>query len=335
MLQDYGKICYSISKADTSRRDGNTDSPYFIGASIIMITFVAGQFINEFSPDGGFTYKSIYASPINANLTKIELQDHADTAVGMLVGLSVFTKIFDERHDPRSMKTLMKDQTAISVGALLMQLDIMMGKGPNSFKLIDPTDLDAGYRDHNAIPEYERCQIEGSSLHSLTLMGLFGCIPNIKTGFTRDRLFITHSLQPIKKGDKLIIFNISSSVFNYIPTTTRQFFHQKIYNCPCDCQACTENWCMDDLRRRGVERVVYNQFVFFGMVNELNLLIEAKKANSRSYINPDKKAVAKVTDLLVRAWKHCEMPSTVITRAVRTFVETVGYFHGESRYDWI
>ncbi|KAJ8670018.1 hypothetical protein QAD02_001277, partial [Eretmocerus hayati] len=112
------------------------------------------------------------------------------------------------------------------------------------FQLVDPTDLMAeGYKTTSGSAE----KLLNLSFDASSLMSMYGCIPNIKAGLTREHLSVWHTLQPIKKGDRLIFFNPASTIYDNVPKSTRQRLFRTYYNCTCDCQACTENWHVDGL----------------------------------------------------------------------------------------
>ncbi|KAJ8670013.1 hypothetical protein QAD02_001272 [Eretmocerus hayati] len=248
----------------------------------------------------------------------------------MLACLAKLTEIFDIPHDFHSLKKLGNDDTVVSAGALLLKLSFLVTAKSIGFKLIDPTDLDATLHDDSYMHTNEN-NSNSLALNSSTLMAVKGCIPNIKIDYTRELMCVWHSLQPIKKGDKFIYLDMSSTIYNYIPKSIRQSVSRLFYNCACDCQACTEDWSMFDLEM-GMEAVVSkNQSMVIQMKNECDFLTAEKKCNPQKYINPDMKALCTAKDLIVRAWEHCDMPSAIITRAVRIFTETSGDFYGGSR----
>ncbi|KAJ8670017.1 hypothetical protein QAD02_001276 [Eretmocerus hayati] len=276
---------------------------------------------------------------MKAHLTKKELKEHSDTAANMLLTLGMFTKIFDETHDFYNMIKLVDDDVAISVGALLAKLYTMVIGRNVHFNLVDPTELNNDFDDSNPPILEESIEQHSWTLSILQLITIYSCVPNCGINLTREYLRIWHSLQPIKKGDKLILFNLKSSVYNYIPKPTRQLASRTYYNCSCDCRACIEDWSMVDLRK-GMEIVMRCDAadmvtkIHDELVRECNFFRTERKTNSRKYMNPDLKTMKKVKNLLIRAWTHCEMPSTIITRAVRIFTQSSGYFYCQSIHDW-
>ncbi|KAJ8670015.1 hypothetical protein QAD02_001274 [Eretmocerus hayati] len=263
------------------------------------------------------------------DLTEEEIDDHTETAIGILVGLGMLTETFDKSHDFRNMGKLMNDPIAISIGALFMKLSIMTQDKSLHLKLIDPSDFDRFSR------EQDENQVGCSSLNLSTLLSTNGCIPNVSYIYTRDFLCTWHSLQPIKKGDRLIHFDADATIFNYQPKPRRLLELHKSYNSSCDCRACAENWSAEDLRKGLVESVVHpDHYMTVGMIGELNYFLAERQSKSATYMNPDMKTMDRVKDLLLRAWQRFALPSTIITRAMRIYWESLRYFYWQSRYDF-
>ncbi|KAJ8670014.1 hypothetical protein QAD02_001273 [Eretmocerus hayati] len=287
--------------------------------------------MDNIASDGGLTYRSIYAIPVPTDLTEEEIDDHTETAIGILVGLGTLTETFGISQDFRNMGKLMNDPIAISIGALLMKLSLMTQekiKTSLSYRLIDPTDFDQ-------ISLTGRNEIRCSSLNLSTLLATNGCIPNATFSYTREVLCVWHSLQPIKKGDRLIYFDPDATIYNYYPKETRKLAFNGPKNSFCDCRACTEDWSAEDLKKGRVESVIHpDHSMTVGMIGELNYFLTQRQSKSAIFMNPDIKTMDKVKDLLLRAWQRFALPSTIITRAVRIYWETLRYFHGQSMYDF-
>ncbi|KAJ8670019.1 hypothetical protein QAD02_001278 [Eretmocerus hayati] len=201
-----------------------------------------------------------------------------------------------------------------------------------SFQLIDPTNLMAqSYTPGTGVAE----KFLSYAFEASSLLAMHGCIPNVKAGLTREHLSVWHTLQPIKKGDRIIIYNASSTIYDNVPKSTRQRLFQQYHNCACDCRACTENWCFDGLEPSKVSsNAGSNTEMVEQIVGELNYIDDEIKKNSRKFKNPDIKTVSRVKDLVVKAWKHCELPSPVIIRAVKLYHRMLGWFYGPSESEW-
>ncbi|KAJ8670012.1 hypothetical protein QAD02_001271 [Eretmocerus hayati] len=297
----------------------------------IIIFLIQGRFMDDITSDEGLTYRTICNFPVSiTNLTRKEIKDCAESAVFIMVGLGVLTETFDRSHDFYNMKKLMNDPIAISIGALFLKLIIMTKGKPLTIDLIDPTDLYAFLRETINKDEVLTC----SSLDSLSTMSVRGCIPNAIFIRTRDFLCTWHSIQPIRKGDKIVYLDSDSTIYCNSPKATRLLASRGSPNYPCDCRACKEDWPHEDTRE-GVEAVAHEDpDIKKQMMNELNSYAAENNSISPLYMNPDMKTMTKVKDLLLRAWKHYILPSTTITRAVRAFWETSTYFYGQSIYDY-
>ncbi|KAJ8670006.1 hypothetical protein QAD02_001265 [Eretmocerus hayati] len=273
------------------------------------------------------SYKSVYTIPVR-NLYDDDMEFAIRSSTFALIGLAKYTNLFNSKYNFSDMKRLMKNDTAIFVGALLLKFNIAITSICDKIDLVDPTREDYTTVSELTVrdPKMDIMQTN-CFLRASTMLHLNGCMPNVDVCLSHDVKFIIYALQPIKKGTKLIRLH-PVSIYNYSPKSKRQARHQMYYNCPCDCQACTENWFESSL---GGPFFASSGNVFSEeLTNEMMSIREDFETNFRKPNYPDIKVVSRAKDLLAKVWIQLDMPSPMTIYAVLLLVTIIHGFHRPS-----
>ncbi|KAJ8675555.1 hypothetical protein QAD02_011341, partial [Eretmocerus hayati] len=182
------------------------------------------------------SYKDIFTLPIDFD--QQELEQSVKDAVTALTGIAKYTKILGKNDDLTDIKNLMKDDTAILVGSLLLKFDLILTSGRPVVYLVDPNDERI-----NPDIKSDTTMMKSQCNHCLPLKILhtsIGCIPNVNHVHTYNNKSLLCAIRPIKAGDQLIIYMSSKSIWGKSSRVERQLQHCAFYKSPCECVACTD-----------------------------------------------------------------------------------------------
>ncbi|KAJ8675552.1 hypothetical protein QAD02_011338 [Eretmocerus hayati] len=277
-------------------------------------------------------YKSLFTLPVSQpdkRTLKLSVKD----TIAQLIGFAKFTDILGKKYDFTEIKKLLKDDTAILVGALLLKLNLILHDSNLWVDLVDPNNrLESS--DDETMEETIMKRLN-RSLPLLALHTVRGCIPNVESYATHGNKFITCAIRPIKAGEELILNVKSESVWYKGSTSERQLSYSKMYRCPCNCQACTGNW----------SEVVSNTYEFMmraikemespettKIANDIVSIVTHWEANCLKSNFPDFEVVSKAMNLVSVVWEHekLPMPSPTIHKSVILLIEIMGIFYDPS-----
>ncbi|KAJ8675557.1 hypothetical protein QAD02_011343 [Eretmocerus hayati] len=262
------------------------------------------------------SYKDVFFLPINFD--QIELEIFVKHSFNALTNIAKYTKILGENYDSPKIKNLMKDDTAILVGALLLKFTIILVTGrPVVVNLVSPNDkpIDPNNKDYEKRmkSQYNHC-LPLKILHSS-----IGCIPNVDHVPSHGNKSLLCAIRPIKAGDQLIMFEASKSIWNRATKTERRLEHGATYKTPCECIACTD-WSEildDDTKLVGI--ILKNE-MSYNLTWELwemrNTIILEWKNNFHKQNFPDIKMLQYTIDFVTVVWRRMTMPSALIIKSV-------------------
>ncbi|KAJ8670029.1 hypothetical protein QAD02_001288 [Eretmocerus hayati] len=261
-------------------------------------------------------YKNIFSLPTR-NLEKYDFDACLKSAVIALAGLARFTKLFDTSYDYTEIKKLMKNDLAVFVGALLAKYAIIITSRCAQINLFDPDEksdeMNSGLG--TLFPRREN----SSPLNSLSVLGQFtilNCIPNVMKTYTHNNKFIAFALHPIKKGEKLT--SSVACMYQRTPKLVRQAKYQKLYNRPCDCQACTENW-FETPGSDGSQGIPVSESdlpTAREILDETHAVFYDWDKKGSKLNHPDIKLLTRASNVVEKAWVHFPPPSPFSVNAL-------------------
>ncbi|KAJ8675567.1 hypothetical protein QAD02_011353 [Eretmocerus hayati] len=278
-------------------------------------------------------YKGIFTLTI-VNTNEDYLEYCIENSIAALVGHAMYTKILGKTYVFKDLKKLLKDDTAMIVGALLLKFSVITFVSCTQVHLIDPNDTE-NLHDRDPSAELINKAYSVATLHTLS-----GCFPNVNCCPGHGNKFITHAIRPIKAGDKLIAHFKSESIWSKLSTkSSRQADHVNLYGSACSCIACRENWSEDFTDNAKARLLAITEASgFFTSIqpeivklwNESNSILLEWKANSHKPSFPDTKILYRTIDLARSAWLQVSMPSAILTRCVVLLIEVYRIFHDPS-----
>ncbi|KAJ8675529.1 hypothetical protein QAD02_011315 [Eretmocerus hayati] len=221
------------------------------------------------------------------------------------------------------MTKLINDDKAMLAGALLLKLDMMISISP-LVRLVDPNRLDTDDGESGFKGPYNH------SFPLATLHTLEGCVPNVYSFPSQGNQYIICALRPIKAGEPLISYLTSISIWNKRTKAERQERHIETYGCPCNCQACTEDWAesLDNMKDSMI--LDFRNPIGLKLWEERNSIISDWEANKHKFNFPDIKIVSRAANLVDTAWKEFSMPSAIMLRSVYILEDVLDAFHDPS-----
>ncbi|KAJ8670025.1 hypothetical protein QAD02_001284 [Eretmocerus hayati] len=228
-----------------------------------------------------------------------------------LIGLA--KPVLNVKYDPFDLKELMKDETAIFMGALLCKFSMIDSTRTKVVKLTDP----AFKYDDLADEPHVRSIIMTSGLTSLS------CTPNAKHCLTFDNKVIMYAIAPIKQGTQIFSSPHSSSVYSVVESV-RQFFHKSFYQKTCDCRACIDNW--DELLKNP-DKVSSTSGAKSEILKELKAELDSIKETLECHPSfsqfgiVESHFIDRIRGLVVNTWKHFPMPSHITKFSVKFLIE--------------
>ncbi|KAJ8670022.1 hypothetical protein QAD02_001281 [Eretmocerus hayati] len=267
-------------------------------------------------PEQVFTdYRSVYTLRCR-KFAKKELDECIRNASVALMGLAKYSNIFGKKYALDEVNTLMKNDAAIFVGALLLKFNFVTISMLTTARLPDPSER---YKDSYS------SESVGSDLilNPITLMALRGCVPNIQSCIVSGVKVGTFALQPIKKGTKLCLFG-RGNIYDGTSKRERQAKYFKFYNSQCVCEAYTKNWpdILDDSNKLAAVYIPKSGPVAAKELRgEINAITAELRANDHKPNQPDHKLVRRIGELVPRIWEHFSLPAPETIRTVKLMIE--------------
>ncbi|KAJ8675553.1 hypothetical protein QAD02_011339 [Eretmocerus hayati] len=234
-----------------------------------------------------------------------------------------YSKILPKNYDFKEIRKLAKDENAILLGALLLKISIIITSACPNAELVD----------ERAMCKDVRCQCRppiNPSYTILMLHALIQCIPNCESTRTYNNKNVIFAIEPIKAGTPLILWTRSETVYDNVPRSKRQASVYRYYNCTCECKACEEDWLqyledspkMREIIEREKQHPIANK-----LWTDRSFIASDWQMNSHKPGYPDIKLFNRTLDLVKETWKHFEMPSAMVIRAVTLMLRVFTAFH--------
>ncbi|KAJ8669791.1 hypothetical protein QAD02_001050 [Eretmocerus hayati] len=247
--------------------------------------------------------------------------------------LAKYSTVFGETYDFDEIDQLMKNDSVVFSGALILRLCLLIGTKTISLYLIDPGEETDAMTVERSLTQHRPAN--NTPTFYTELFGFFtvsGCVPNGIHHLTYANRAITYSLSPIKKGSPIICS--PASIYKLIPKAERQAIHKNIYMRPCDCQACSEDWSefLTD-KEKFTEQFIAKPSIGYELTNKKKEIDEEIVAKSGRVNFPDPKLISKAFEFVTESWKHFPMPSMMTVRAVQSLEMLLGRLHVSRSYD--
>ncbi|KAJ8670024.1 hypothetical protein QAD02_001283 [Eretmocerus hayati] len=252
------------------------------------------------------SYKTLFLTPVR-NLSMDQLDDCLLSSCFVLIN---FVKpVLKVTYDPCDIKKLMKDETAIFMGALILKLRaIHMNRGRMA-KAWDP------------VPDGSGVDPTISSTVLTSRLTPISCTPNVEHCPTSNNQYFMYAIEPIKAGSQLLSSVFETSIYCNTTKHERQSIHKAYYKSLCKCRACTDNW----------DSILFNPTKVLSIPSEKSAILEELTAELCSLKQElrthsectigliDLQVIDRARKLMIRAWEHFPMPS-LFTFEVVNFV---------------
>ncbi|KAJ8675550.1 hypothetical protein QAD02_011336 [Eretmocerus hayati] len=278
-------------------------------------------------------YKTILATK-SLPVKRENLNFHTGSPVLALLGLAKFTTIFERSFSFNEIQKLMKNETAILTGCLLVKLSSVLFTGCGSINLVDPAVEDGSYGETK--PAYEmnaqewvirKCYMS----HITTMLALYGCIPNADSCRTIGHKSLLYALQPIKAGTPIMTYNKSLSIYLEVPKEVRQHQLRLFYGFSCECRACKENWPEKMLEMPPL--FAFTPGTNFAALTRFMKESESirKECDDNMYAHkpgfPDLKLMTRANNCAREVWKHMPVPSLFMKSCADMMICVTTCFH--------
>ncbi|KAJ8669790.1 hypothetical protein QAD02_001049 [Eretmocerus hayati] len=273
--------------------------------------------------------KIVYNLPTR-NFQGDELQCCLEASVLILMGLAKYSSIFGKTYDFSEIGKLAADKLAVFSGALILKLFFITNTRKSIMNLVDP--CDNANAENKGIPYslfdrawYEK-PVNSFSVQVFGRLTITGCIPNVKCFLTHSNRCVMCSLSPIKKGSRLV--SSGSSIYELATKSDRQALHQSMYQRPCNCPACAEDW-LPVLQDRDKFIEIFKAKLSLGkpLYDEINSIDKEIKEKAHKLNFPDPKLLSRAKNLVIDTWEHFPMPSMITVKAVQRIYTLLGAFH--------
>ncbi|KAJ8682884.1 hypothetical protein QAD02_018676 [Eretmocerus hayati] len=284
----------------------------------LMLTngFLPASHYKSFSTDGKVEdYKRIYS--LRGGLYPHELEEYSKVSSLIVVLLAKHSSILGNRYEYHQIEKLMKNEEAITLGALLLKTSkivVLNCQGVWGYNDLCRNNPGGG------MCTSECCGKKAYMAPSMSLIPL-SCCPNVSRGVMNDDRGITFTLSPIKKGDQL--FSSIYSVYKLAPKAQRQKVYRKRYGRDCECQACENDWTEADFL---TERTIESFMSESKMMEKFN----AAKTSRAMKRNSDIGTLLQMKELVQEAWKYYALPSDILINSVKAFLEMVDIIYCKS-----
>ncbi|KAJ8675548.1 hypothetical protein QAD02_011334 [Eretmocerus hayati] len=198
--------------------------------------------------------------------------------------------------------------------------------------VLDPTTNNDSCEEKKMDPEISDYKAQENSQyrvsHIMTMLTLYGCLPNAETCLTIGHKSVMYALQPIKAGTPLIHYSKSPTIYDS-SKLFRQLKHQQLYQSICDCRACTENWpdCLHEGDGIDVPVTIYRPLKKFLCESKA---IKREWETQMSHNNPsypDLKLMNRARNCARKSWKFFPVPSFFMTICTRITVSIINFFY--------
>ncbi|KAJ8670023.1 hypothetical protein QAD02_001282 [Eretmocerus hayati] len=259
------------------------------------------------SDENFLSYKTLLLTRAR-NLTMQDLDGCLYSSCFGLLGL--VKPVLKVTYDPSDIKKLMKDETAVFMGALLLKLQAIH---INRSKMA---------KQWNPVPDGSGEDPAISSTVLTSRLTPISCTPNVGHCPTSNNKFFMYAIEPIKVGDQLFSSIADSSIYCNATKPERQFIHSAYYKSFCDCRACTDNW----------DRILYPakapsiHSAKAAILDELTAEFNEIKKKSRIHSFRrmgliDSQLIDSARKLMIRAWEHFPMPSRFTFEVIKFVIE--------------
>ncbi|KAJ8674904.1 hypothetical protein QAD02_010690 [Eretmocerus hayati] len=275
-----------------------------------------------FSSNGEFdSYKSLHSLPVH----KLDDKDFDYCMWGValaLRGILRFSQVFETPHDFEDVKKLRKNKTALFVTSFLFRASCASHDKCFHTHLFEPSKqiIDSCDKSiENFVNPTEGLGDRDEDFLNVTLalassLITIGCVPNVDKCITFANKVVFYVLRPIKAGSQIIYGGkMDSSFYELAAKSSRQSAHQKFYNCPCECEACINDWSEILPTMTGVFKVPLPlRRSEDECLIEMEAIMDEWIANAHKQNYPNFKQISKTRDVMVKAWKCIPMPSLAI-----------------------
>ncbi|KAJ8670021.1 hypothetical protein QAD02_001280 [Eretmocerus hayati] len=262
------------------------------------------------------SYKTLCRTS-TCTLTDAVLQDKIRFCSSLLIGLA--EPVLRTPYDPYQLKKLMKNDDAIFLGAFLLKLNII-----NSGRIHQVKCNDA----HN-----DGCHKPTINLIVLSqLLIPLSCTPNVGFGHSYGNKCYIYAIEPIKEGTQLFSSLWLSSIYYNTPKAQRDLTWKSFYNFPCDCRACTENWCEKLYNPAKKEPMRKSKAsIAKEIMSEMESIKREMKTGRLSRMKlVDNQLVYRIRNLIAKAWQKFPMPSHITFEAVKLMIQIFEMFFSYS-----